>query len=90
MNTPAKYDLIASLGANCSVAYELKRRFMRAFSLPFDWLCIDNSRTFAYLAHAFRHRFDDFMLKENLVELRKGDPLFVAIIRYTFPREKAS
>ena len=77
MSTQTKYDLIASLGANCSVAYELKRRFLRSFSLPFDWLLIDDSRTFAYLARAFRNRFDDFMLKENLVELECGDGKYV-------------
>ena len=71
------YDIVFSLGANCSVAHQLRRRFMRPFSLPFDWLLVNDSKTFAWLAGAFENRFSNFMRIENLVELRPGDPLYV-------------
>lgn len=74
-----KYDLVCSLGANCSVAHQLRKRFMRSVSLPFDWLLINDSQTVAYLADAFRNRFADFMLMDNLVELKPGDPLYVEV-----------
>lgn len=63
------YDLICSLGGNCAAAHNLRYRNMRAFSLPFDWLFIVDDRPIYYLSQGFDNSFNDFCLKENLVEL---------------------
>lgn len=72
------YDLAVSLGANCSAAHNLLVRGLRPFSLPFDWLYIVDERPIAYLAKGFGNRFADFCLKENLKEIRPGDPEYAA------------
>ena len=65
-------DAIVSLGGNCSVAHNLRARSLRPFSLPFDWLLMDDCRPVEYLARGFRDGFSDFCLRINLDEL-KGD-----------------
>ena len=47
------YDLIVSLGANCSAAHNLRYRNMRPFSLPLDWVYIENDKPIKWLINAF-------------------------------------
>lgn len=63
------YDSIISLGGFCGAAVQLRARGLRKFSLPFDWLFMDDPKTIDYLARAFSSGFSDFMLKENLVPI---------------------
>ncbi len=37
-----KYDLVCSLGGNCSVAHNLIFRGLRKFALPFEWAFLDD------------------------------------------------
>ena len=61
-----EYDLVCSLGGNCSAAHNLLYRNMRHFSLPFDWLYIKNETPIYKLSECFKNDFKDFCLKENL------------------------
>lgn len=71
------YDLAFSLGANCSAANNLKRRGLRPFSLPFDWVYFTDESTLTYLAENIKNRFADLMLKENLREITPDNPEWV-------------
>lgn len=64
-----KFDLICSLGGNCSAAHNLEYRDLRKFSLPFDWTYIKNENAIYNLAECFKNNFKNFFLKENLQEL---------------------
>lgn len=64
-----EYDLIVSLGGNCAAALQLKRRNLRLFSFPFDYLAMQDGRGVNYLAEGFLTDFSNFMLKNNLKEL---------------------
>ena len=79
-----EYDLIASLGGNCTAAAHLRRRGMRPYSLPFDWLFMDTPQTIEYLAGAFPNRFSDFCLKENLVPIEKAGQGAAGTARYAY------
>ncbi len=71
MNTDKqKYDMICSLGGNCAVAFQLKYRGMRYFSLPFDWVYIENEKPLDYLCEGFMDGFKKLALKENLVRVK--------------------
>ena len=63
------YDLIVSLGGNCSAAHNLLYRNMRHFALPFDWCYFKDDKPLSYLCEGFVNNFKNFCLKENLVEL---------------------
>lgn len=63
------YDLIVSLGGNCAAAYQMKRRGLRPFALPFDYLFMNSQKTIRYLSEGFKNGFKDFCLKENLREM---------------------
>jgi hypothetical protein len=78
------YDLIISLGGNCAAAHNLHFRNMRPFSLPFDWLYIDDDKPLKYLAEGFKNNFKDFCLKENLVHFDKisGNPEHSGKMKY--------
>lgn len=69
MSGRKKYDLVCSLGGNCSVAHNLLFRGLRKFALPFDWTYFDNTDTVYKLADSFAKHFKDQLLKENLEEL---------------------
>ena len=71
------YDLIFSLGGNCSAAGQLRRRGLRLFSLPFDWVCSKDARPMEYLCEGFSDGFKNLALKENLkrVEWNKEHPI---------------
>ena len=72
-----KYDLIFSLGGNCSVASNLQQRGLRPFSLPFDWVYFKEKSTLDYLVSGFRTRFSDLMQRENLIEITPSHPEWV-------------
>ncbi len=65
-----KYDLICSLGGNCSAANNLKFRKLRTFSLPFDWTYILNDKPIYKLVEGLKDNFENFFKKENLEELK--------------------
>ena len=67
-----QYDLVCSLGGNCSAAHNLRFRNMRLFSLPFDWCYILNDKPIYKLAECFRDDFKCYCLKKNLKELPKN------------------
>lgn len=73
MHSNKQYDLIFSLGGNCSAAHNLKYRNKRPFSLPFDWLYIINDQPIWKLADCFDEDFNKFCLKENLLPLPDGE-----------------
>ena len=56
------YDLVCSLGGNCTVAHNLFYRNKRYFSLPFDWLYMENETPVFKLAECFKNDFKDFCL----------------------------
>lgn len=64
-----RYDLICSLGGNCSVAHNLLYRGLRKFALPFDWTYFEDISAIYKLAESFEVKFADQLKKENLVEL---------------------
>ena len=89
MDGKKEYDLIVSLGGNCSVAHNLRYRGMRPFSLPFDWCYMEDESPIVYLLKAFENNFQDFFLKENL-ELQPATPEHAIIYKdrisgYYFP-----
>lgn len=63
-----KYDFVASLGGNCSVASQLKHRGKRAFSLPLDWTLMCDERPVLWLPDGLRTHFNGFCLRENLIQ----------------------
>lgn len=67
---PSKtYDLICSLGGNCSVAHNLKYRNLRDCAYPFDWTYFESDEAIYQLADNFKNKFENYMKKENLQEL---------------------
>ena len=90
MNTDKrKYDLIFSLGGNCTVASQLQLRKLRLFSLPFDWVYFENERAIDYLTEGFSDHFQNLALRENLskVSTNKSHPVtyFDEYSGYFFP-----
>jgi hypothetical protein len=69
MNSKQKYDLVCSLGANCSASNALKFRKLRNVALPFDWTWFDSEEALLSLAQGFKCKFANFMNKENLRKL---------------------
>ena len=66
MSDKKTYDLVVSLGGNCSAASNLKYRKMRHFSLPFDWVYMKDSRPLVYLCEGFKDNFKNLALYQNL------------------------
>ena len=64
-----QYDLICSLGANCSVSKQLMWRGLRKTALPFDWIWFDSEKAVYKLAEGFSNNFCNFLKKENLKKL---------------------
>lgn len=54
-----RYDLICSLGGNCSVAHNLLYRGLRKFALPFDWTYFEDISAIYKLAESFEVKFAD-------------------------------
>ena len=68
------FDVFFSLGGCCDAAAQLKRRGLRPFASPLDWIAIDcDVRAIRYLPTGIRTRFADFCLKENLRPHRQSE-----------------
>ena len=78
-----QYDLVCSLGGNCAAAFQLKYRDMRCFSLPFDWVYIENEKPLEYLCEGFADGFKNLALKENLKRV-EGNEAHSVIYRDTY------
>lgn len=63
------YDLVVSLGANCSAAHNLRFRNMRPYSLPLDWVYIEDDQPIKWLVGAFKNKFMDFFQYENMKKM---------------------
>ena len=61
------YDMIASLGGNCSAAMQLKNRGLRREAYPLDWVYMESDKSVRWLCSAFENGFADFALRQNLV-----------------------
>lgn len=84
MNTDKRhYDLVCSLGGNCSAAFQLKYRDMRCFSLPFDRVYIENEKPIEYLSEGFADGFKNLALKENLKRV-EGNEAHAVIYQDTY------
>lgn len=68
-----EYDLVLSLGANCSAAGNMKRRGLRRCSFPFDWLYMMDDRPLFWLAEHLGDGLRDLCRKENLVRITPED-----------------
>ena len=68
------YDLVVSLGANCSAAAQLRIRGLRHVALPFDWLYVVDERPFVWLADHVSDNWSGLCLKENLSEITPDHP----------------
>lgn len=64
------FDLIFSLGENCSVAHYLHRFKLRDMSSPFDWLC---NATLQTRINLLISGFSGFLEKENLVKIDSSE-----------------
>lgn len=62
------YDVVASLGGNCSVAFQLMHRGKRPCAYALDWTLMDDARAITYLPEGIRTRFSAWCQKENLIE----------------------
>ncbi len=69
MASKSHYDLIVSLGANCSAAHNLRYRDMRPYSLPLDWVYMEDDKPIKWLINAFETKFSGFLQYENLEQL---------------------
>ena len=67
------YNLVVSLGGNCAVASQMKYRGLRRYSLPLDYVYMNDERPLKYLNEAFENNFKNFCLKENLKELQGNE-----------------
>lgn len=68
------YDLICSLGGNCTVGNALRFRNLRKFSLPFDWCYIVDEKPIYKLAECFKNNtLSEIAKKENLTPLTENE-----------------
>lgn len=63
-----QFDLIASLGGNCSAAGQLKHRGLRRFSLPLDYVLMTDATPVQALPRLLTNRFKGWLQFENAVE----------------------
>jgi len=68
-----EYDLIFSLGANCSAAHNLQDRGLRPFALPFDWTFIKDEKALLAFARGLDDHFAEFTHFENFHLLGSED-----------------
>ena len=57
------YDMIVSLGWNCQTAFQLKRKKLRSFTGPIDWMY---SYSVSHLCRLLKQKFNGFMEVENM------------------------
>lgn len=67
------YDLVCSLGGNCAAAFQLRFRGLRLFSLPFDWVYIEDTQPIEYLCKGFVDGFQNLALKENMKRVKGNE-----------------
>lgn len=79
-----EYDLICSLGANCSVSSQLSSRQLRKISLPLDWTWFNSEKTLYKISEGFENNFADFMKQENLITLEGDDWSSSHVNRYQY------
>lgn len=79
-----EYDVIASLGGDCAVSYQLRHRGLRMTSLPFDWTRMTSPKALEYLICGFQNDFEDLCLKENL-EFEGREPIVARGGRIEYP-----
>lgn len=63
-NIRSSYDAIISLGAYCQTAYQLRRKKLRIFSGPLDWMI---SSSLTNVNQLLKNNFKDFMDYNNLI-----------------------
>lgn len=63
-----EYDLIASLGGNCSASSQIRFRGLRTCSLALDWTTFFSDKALAYIPEGLRSRFRDLCRYENMQE----------------------
>lgn len=73
MKSLNSYNLICSLGANCSATFQIVYRKMRKYALPFDWTSMKEDECLYKMAEGFKNNFKDYMLRENLIKLEKKE-----------------
>ncbi len=66
------YDCIVPLGNCCAVANELKQRSLRACSLPFDWLAVEDDNWLSQSLEALETHFSRWFAFDNLKTDRAG------------------
>ena len=64
-----KFDMIVSLGGNCSAASQIRFRGLRTCSLALDWTTFFTDKTLKYLPEGLRSRFKGFCQYENMQEI---------------------
>ena len=64
-----EYDLIVSLGGNCSVAQQARHRGLRNCSLPLDWAFMPDEKPLRILPDLLATRFEQFCRYENMEEI---------------------
>ena len=67
-----EYDLIVSLGGNCTAASQLKFRGLRKYSLALDWAGMFSEKPLQHLPDCLRNHFKGFCRYENMYDL--GEP----------------
>ena len=72
------YDLIISLGGNCSAAHNLRFRGLRPCSLPFDWCYLVDDTPIRFWIDEVGHGFPGLLKRENLVEILPNDKEYSA------------
>lgn len=68
------YDVVASLGANCSAAHNINLRGLRKAALPFDWTYVVDEAPYRWMAEHLEDRLEGLCRRENLEQIRPGDP----------------
>lgn len=61
------FSNVVSLGCFCGPAASMEYNGFRSFSGPFDWCCTE----FTGILHNIENNFNDFMLRENLMQIDK-------------------
>lgn len=75
-NQKKTYDLVVSLGGNCSAAHNLRFRGLRPVSLPFDWCYLVDAQPIRFWIDEVARGFPNLLKKEHLREILPGDKEF--------------
>lgn len=68
-NIKRSYNIVVSLGCNCSTATHLKRNDLRRFSMPLDWM---KSPSLSDVIRLLKNKFNGFMEFNNLILLGRS------------------